>query len=128
MEAVTLFVEDLTAGNEFYQSVFELPVFYEDPDSVVFKFGDMLVNLLQIAQADELIAPAQVANQAAGNRFVFTIGVEDVDARCALLSEKGVTFLNGPINRPWGIRTASFKDPNGYIWEIAGAIPKSDSA
>jgi lactoylglutathione lyase len=31
----------------------------------------------------------------------------------------GVQLLNGPIDRPWGVRTASFKDPAGHIWEIA---------
>ena len=31
----------------------------------------------------------------------------------------GVELLNGPMDRPWGIRTASFKDPAGHIWEIA---------
>ena len=25
----------------------------------------------------------------------------------------------GPVDRPWGIRTASFRDPGGHIWEIA---------
>jgi uncharacterized glyoxalase superfamily protein PhnB len=23
------------------------------------------------------------------------------------------------MDRPWGIRTASFRDPGGHIWEIA---------
>ncbi len=27
--------------------------------------------------------------------------------------------LNGPMDRPWGVRTASFMDPAGYICEIA---------
>jgi len=49
----------------------------------------------------------------------FTISVDDVDATCAELVSRGVELLNGPIDRPWGIRTASFLDPNGYIWEIA---------
>jgi uncharacterized glyoxalase superfamily protein PhnB len=30
-----------------------------------------------------------------------------------------VDLLNGPMDRPWGIRTASFRDPGGHIWEIA---------
>jgi lactoylglutathione lyase len=30
-----------------------------------------------------------------------------------------VELLNGPMDRPWGIRTASFLDPGGHIWEIA---------
>jgi lactoylglutathione lyase len=23
------------------------------------------------------------------------------------------------MDRPWGIRTASFRDPGGHIWEVA---------
>ena len=49
----------------------------------------------------------------------FTITVDDVDAMCAELAARGVKLLNGPMDRPWGIRTASFSDPGGHIWEIA---------
>ncbi|WP_435808255.1 VOC family protein [Streptomyces antibioticus] len=45
--------------------------------------------------------------------------MDDVDAMCKELTSRGVTLLNGPMDRPWGIRTASFKDPGGHIWEIA---------
>ena len=55
--AVTLFVEDLQATKEFYVEIFALPVHYEDADSAVFKFGDTLVNLLRLSEADDLIAP-----------------------------------------------------------------------
>ncbi len=50
---------------------------------------------------------------------MFTIEVDDVDAVCARLADRGVELLNGPMDRPWGIRTASFRDPGGHIWEIA---------
>ncbi len=117
--AITLFVEDLDEAKRFYQNVFGLPVHFENPDSVVFRFGDTLINLLKISEAPGLIAPAAVADRSAGSRFQFTIGVEDVDATCAELATKGVRFLNGPLDRPWGVRTASFMDPGGHIWEIA---------
>jgi catechol 2,3-dioxygenase-like lactoylglutathione lyase family enzyme len=117
--AITLFVEDLLAAKEFYRRVFGLPVDYEDDNSAVFKFGSTLINLLKTTAAVELIAPARVAGPAAGNRFVLTLHVEDVDAMCAELAACGVELLNGPMDRPWGIRTASFIDPGGYIWEIA---------
>jgi lactoylglutathione lyase len=42
-----------------------------------------------------------------------------VDAMAAELTSRGVELLNGPMDRPWGIRTASFRDPGGHIWEIA---------
>ena len=117
--AITLFVEDLEATKQFYREVFGLPVVFEDDNSTVFKFGNTLVNLLKITAAGELIEPAQVANREAGSRFVFTIEVDDVDAMCAELSARGVKLLNGPMDRPWGVRTASFVDPGGHIWEIA---------
>ncbi len=117
--AITLFVEDLAAARQFYLQTFGLPVYYEDPNSAVFKFGNTLINLLKVTEADELIAPAKVAAREAGSRAVFTIEVEDVDALCAELVARGVVLLNGPMDRPWGVRTASFSDPGGHIWEIA---------
>lgn len=117
--AVTLFVEDLEAAKEFYGRIFGLPVVYEDDNSAVFKFGSTLVNLLKVTEAEELIAPAAVGGRDAGTRFQFTIAVDDVDAMCAELASRGVELLNGPMDRPWGIRTASFVDPGGHIWEIA---------
>jgi catechol 2,3-dioxygenase-like lactoylglutathione lyase family enzyme len=117
--AITLFVEDLQAAKQFYLRVFDLPVDYEDDNSAVFKFGDTLINLLKTTAARELVEPAQVAGREDGARFVFTIKVDDVDAMCAKLIARGVELLNGPMDRPWGVRTASFVDPGGYIWEIA---------
>jgi lactoylglutathione lyase len=117
--AITLFVEDLAAAKQFYQRVFDLPIHFEDPHSAVFKFGGTLINLLVIEQAGDLIGPAAVAPREAGARFQFTLEVDDVDAMCERLAERGVPLLNGPMDRPWGRRTASFQDPGGHIWEIA---------
>jgi catechol 2,3-dioxygenase-like lactoylglutathione lyase family enzyme len=117
--AITLFVEDLDATKQFYRDVFGLPVKFEDGASAVFDFGTTLINLLKVEEAPELIAPASVASPGAGSRFQFTINVDDVDAMCAELARRGVELLNGPLDRPWGIRTASFRDPGGHIWEIA---------
>jgi catechol 2,3-dioxygenase-like lactoylglutathione lyase family enzyme len=120
--AVTLFVEDLAEAKRFYQDVFELPVHFEDENSAVFQFGDTLINLLDASQAAALISPGTVAARSDGSRAQFTVGVDDVDAVCAALTQRGVTLLNGPQNRPWGIRTASFTDPGGHIWEIAHTL------
>ncbi len=119
IKAITLFFEDLQAARTFYQEVFGLPILFEDANSVVFEFGSTLANLLKAEAAGQLVAPAPVADREAGVRFQLTVEVDDVDATCTKLRARGVELLNGPMDRPWGIRTASFVDPGGHIWEIA---------
>ena len=119
IEAITIFAEDLEATKAFYQEVFGLPIHYEDESSGVFKFGNTMINVLAASEAPDLVAPAPVASPDSGVRIQFTLDVDDVDATCAMLAERGVELLNGPMDRPWGIRTASFRDPAGHIWEIA---------
>ena len=126
IDAITLFTEDLERSKAFYQDVFGLPVYFEDGNSAVFKLDNTLINLLKTAEAHDLIAPAKVATAGAGSRSQFTIGVDDVDAVCAELARRGVHLLNGPLDRPWGIRTASFADPSAHIWEIAAPLPRSE--
>jgi catechol 2,3-dioxygenase-like lactoylglutathione lyase family enzyme len=117
--AVTLFVQDLERAKEFYHSTFGLPIDFQDKNSAVFRFGNTLVNLLLVGAAVELIAPVPVPDRTAGSGMVLTVLVDDVDALCSKLTARGVKLLNGPMNRPWGPRTASFCDPDGHIWEIA---------
>lgn len=117
--AITLFVDDVRAARDFYVEVFGLPVHYEDDASAVFDFGNTLINLLDAREAPELIGPAPVGRSVLGATAQLTVTVDDVDAVAALVVERGAVLLNGPIDRPWGIRTAAFRDPSGHVWEIA---------
>ncbi len=126
--AITLFVEDPQRSKAFYESVFDLPVLFEDDASAAFRFDNMIVNLLRISAAHDLIDPGTVASPESGSRFQLTIGVDDADAVCAELASRGVTLLNGPMNREWGMRTASFTDPDGHIWEVAQKLPEADGS
>ena len=123
--AITLFVEDPRRSQSFYEEVFALPVIWEDEDSAVFRFENTLVNLLKMSAARELIEPASVASREAGSRFQLTVWVDDADAVSAELAKRGVELLNGPMDRKWGVRTASFTDPDGHIWEIAQKLSGS---
>jgi catechol 2,3-dioxygenase-like lactoylglutathione lyase family enzyme len=127
IDAITIFTEDLAASRQFYLEVFGLPVMFEDENSAVFKFENTIINVLRVTAAPELIEPGAVASRQAGARAVLTVGVDDVDAVCAELAQRGVTLLNGPMNRPWGIRTASVTDPGGHIWEFAADLPQNGS-
>ena len=126
IETITLFVEEVERSKRFYQDVFGLSVVFEDENSAVFRFENLQINLLTIPAARNLITPGAVASAEAGSRFMFTIPVGDVDAACAELKAHGVELLNGPMNRPWGVRTASFIDPGGHIWEFAQPLPQGE--
>lgn len=123
--AITLFVEDPQRSKAFYEHVFEVPVIFEDESSAAFQFENTIVNLLARPAAHELIAPGTVGGPDSGSRFQFTIWVEDANAVCAELANRGVELLNGPIDREWGMRTAAFADPDGHVWEVAQQLAAS---
>ena len=120
--AITLFVEDRQRSQAFYEQAFELTAIYDDDVAATFKFENLLVNVLQAGAAHELIDPALVGTGDAGSRFQLTIWVKDVDLVCTELVARGVELLNGPLDRPWGVRTACFADPDGHVWEVAAQI------
>lgn len=121
ISAISLFVEDLPAARAFYLDVFGVPVEYEDANCTVVKFENMLVNLLQIAHAPEIVAPGAVAARDAGVRFQLSIWVPDVQAVYERLKQRGIA-INGPLDRPWGLRTINFTDPAGHSWEVGQQI------
>jgi len=119
VSAISLFVEDLEAAKSFYRDVFGVDVVFEDENSVCVKFDHLLLNLLLVSAAQQQVEPAAVASRDAGSRFQLSIWVDDVDAVCAVLQQRGVELLTGPTDREWGMRTATFVDPAGHSWEVA---------
>src|SRR5258708_7901699 len=120
--AITMFVEDQQRSKAFYENAFGVVASYEDESSAAFNFENMIVNLLKTPAAHGLIDPAIVAGPESGARFQLTIWVDDADAACETLRSRGVELLNGPMDRPWGMRTAAFADPDGHIWEVAQSL------
>lgn len=118
---ITLFAADPQRSKEFYARTFATEPIFEDANSVVFRFENLMLNLLQRGPAvTELLDPVEAA--APGASFLLTIGVGDTDEVCAELERRGVSIVTGPVDRPWGVRTAAFLDPDGYAWEVAAAI------
>jgi len=122
ISAITLFVEDVAASKEFYQSVFDVGPFDDGETNVGFRLKDMYFFLTLSSNAPEMIAPLSAGAAGNGPRHVFAIIVDDVDAVAAELKDKGVSLVNGPDDRSWGMRTLNFADPDGYVWEIAQEI------
>jgi catechol 2,3-dioxygenase-like lactoylglutathione lyase family enzyme len=119
VNVINLFAEDFTQTGAFYQDILGLPLLFSNENHAVFQTDSVIVSLWDASAAPELIAPAGLANPQAGSRFVIAVSVDDVKTTCGELAQRGVELLNGPVDRSWGVRTASFSDPAGHIWEIS---------
>lgn len=117
LSAVSLYVADIARSREFYTRVFDAEVAYEDEQNVVIKFDNVFFNLL-----DMKVAYAPTSPDRGPLPLEFNIWVEDVDAAHAALVAKGVEFLHGPTDREWGMRNATFFDPDGHRFELARQI------
>jgi catechol 2,3-dioxygenase-like lactoylglutathione lyase family enzyme len=125
VDAVALFVQDLDACTAFYRDTFHLPYLGSEPDTLtVFRLqeGLSLVLLSPSGAADVLGTAAQAAPSAGAPRGYLAMSVPDVDVAYEDLKARGVTFVQPPTNKPWGLRLAHFTDPEGNLWEITQPI------
>jgi len=118
--AITLFVPDLDRAAAFYQEAFGLQADRPNPDTAMLKFNDVYVFLHKAAAAQDQVPEVMAEAQKGAGQFA--IIVADVDAVCAELTARGVEVITGPADRPWGMRTVTFADPAGHVWEIAQGI------
>jgi lactoylglutathione lyase len=126
MNVITVFTEDLPGTKAFYEEVLGLSLLGEHENeygpSAVFQLGNLFLNLAHVSAGADFGARGAVASRGDGARVVLPVAVDDVDASCAELVQLGLPLLQEPADKPWGIRTASFADPAGHIWEIAQDI------
>ncbi len=87
---------------------------------VMFKLDGGL--LLCLYPRADLARDAGVALDAAA-RTEFSLGHivdsrEEVDAVLAGAAAAGAHVTDGPRERPWGIYSGYFEDPDGHLWEV----------
>ena len=52
----------------------------------------------------------------------------EVDALLAQAEAAGATLTGQPHDRPWGIYSGYFRDPDGHLWEIIWNPPRESTA
>jgi lactoylglutathione lyase len=117
---MVLFVKDLARMRDFYQNVMGIRyVQGEDGVDAYFELGTNGFMLISQDTADDLLSSSDNDHAPArGARSILATTVEDVDAAYEELRAKGAEFIRTPEDRPWGLRCAHFKDPEGNVWEL----------
>lgn len=141
IDLITLAVDDLERALAFYRDGLGL----ESPGIVgtewtgdqaqaagaiaMFKLSHGLI--LAVYPRSELAKDANVPREAAAGGH-FSLGQlvdsrEQVDAVLAQAAAAGATITDPPHERPWGIYSGYFRDPDGHLWEVIWN-PASDEA
>lgn len=132
IHVITLAVQDLERALDFYRNGLGL----ESSGVVGTEFAGDETNpagalamfhlhgglILALYPRSELAKDAHVAF-APPKAGEFSIGhvvasKADVDALLAQAEAAGATVTDSPHDRPWGIYSGYFRDPDGHLWEI----------
>ena len=125
IHVLTLGVADLERSLGFYRALgFESDgvIGTEFPGGAVALFELDGGLILSLYGRDDLAADANATFDAPG-RGEFSIGHlvrdrGDVDAVLAQAVAAGATLTEEPRERPWGIYSGYFRDPDGHLWEV----------
>lgn len=132
VHVITLAVDDLQRALTFYRDGLGLPTKgvvadeYEGSDTeaagaiVIFRLNGGLI--LSLYPRGELAKDARIqpTPPASGEFSIGHIVSErsEVDALLAQAQEAGATLTDEAHERPWGIYSGYFRDPDGHLWEI----------
>jgi catechol 2,3-dioxygenase-like lactoylglutathione lyase family enzyme len=126
VNVITLFVEDPLRSKEFYERIFDVAGVDEGHGTVIFQFDNVFLRLLRRGEAEEeMLGQVSVAHPRAGTTVQLGFAVDDAAAFCTELSERGVSIVYGPVDRPWGRRNAAFADPDGHVWQFGSELPRA---
>jgi uncharacterized protein len=125
IHVVTLGVADLERSLAFYQALgLEsqgiIGTEFPGGTAAMFELSDGLI--LALYGRDDLAADANATFDAPG-RGEFSIGHlvaerAEVDALLADAEAAGATLTEEARERPWGIYSGYFRDPDGHLWEV----------
>lgn len=113
---VTLWAIHFDEVKKLYRDILGLPVAEEDLNFIMFDTRGSKLAFHRLNKGPPL----------ARYTVELHLEVDDVDEAFAALQRKGIRFQGKPANRPWGIRSASFHDPEGYVVEIIGSLKEGE--
>ncbi len=109
---LTLWAVHFDQVKKLYKDTLGLPVAQENENFIMFDTKGSQLAFHRLNKAPPLSRSTVEVH----------LEVSDVDEVYTSLKSKGVKFEETPANRPWGTRSAGFKDPEGYVVEIVGPL------
>jgi len=106
---ITFYVSDLKRAAEFYEKTLGLEKKYEFSSYVGFECGGIEIGLIPKIKEKQKVNPLSPSVE-----FL----VDNVEKTYNELKKKGVKFIKGLHEEPWGGRQATFTDPDGNILEV----------
>jgi catechol 2,3-dioxygenase-like lactoylglutathione lyase family enzyme len=106
---VTFYVSDLEKAKRFYEKTLGLEKKYEYSSYVGFECGGVEIGLIPKLEKGQKVGPLSPPVE-----FI----VDDVEKVYNELKQKGVNFIKGLHEEPWGGKQATFTDPDGNVLEI----------
>ena len=110
--SVLLNVSDLERSRRFYGDLLGMPLVAEPEKDHVLVFAAGSASLVVHAH-DEYEGVRAPGPEDPGAVLLF-LSVDDVDDATNELRAEGVTIAAEPADQPWGERTATVLDPDGY--------------
>jgi uncharacterized protein len=132
IDVITLGVADLDRAHAFYRDGLglksrgivgdEFPGTGDEPAGAIAMFELDGGQVLSLYPRSELAKDAKlpIGEPAPGEFSLGQLvgGRDEVDALLAQAQAAGATVTEPPHERPWGIYSGYFRDPDGHLWEI----------
>ena len=120
LDYVILYVDDLERSLSFYRLLLGVVGARRSET-----YAELVLENCRLGFYLREAAPDLLGRSSEGSGAELLFLVEDVDAEADRLRSAGVRILSGPLDRPWGHRTAHIEDPDGHVVELAREIPRS---
>jgi catechol 2,3-dioxygenase-like lactoylglutathione lyase family enzyme len=126
INVITLAVDDLDRSMAFYRDGLGLKtrgIMGQQWDDGAVVFFNMNEDLILALYPRKSLAKDAKLPPAGPNPLEFSIGQivdskQEVDALLERAARAGARITDRPHERPWGIYSGYFQDPDGHLWEI----------
>jgi catechol 2,3-dioxygenase-like lactoylglutathione lyase family enzyme len=122
---IWLLVDDMPRALGFYRDTLGLGVASDLGVFVELNASEEVLLSLFDRGAMRTSEPGIAISPVSGQHAAIVFAVDALDAVCASLRAKGVSFVSEETNHPeWGLRTVFLQDPDGNLLCLYSGIPQ----